>query len=135
MGTQGRYGQPDRKRNKQKGQSNEFFRNARRVLSITWRWLYRLRSLVLSIPVAVMALSLAIRNLWVLPAKVGINLLESGEYSFYIGKGLAVLLPLALTAFCLILLYSSKKILYPWLISVFSLALPLLIWVTNVIPS
>lgn len=112
-----------------------FCQNAWQVLKITGRWLYKLRSLVLSIPVAVMALSLAIRNLWALPNSVGINLLENGSYSFFVGKGIAVIVPLGVTALCLLMMYCSRKILYPWLVSVFSLALPLLLWVTNVFPS
>ncbi len=112
-----------------------FCGNAWQVMKITGKWLYKLRSLVLSIPVAVTALSLAIRNLWALPASVGINLLENGGYSFYIGKGIAVLVPLGVTALCLLLMYCSRKILYPWLISVFSLVLPLVLWVTNAFPS
>ncbi len=112
-----------------------FCGNAWQVMKITGKWLYKLRSLVLSIPVAVTALSLAIRNLWALPTNVGINLLESGAFSFYVNKGIAVIVPLGVTALCLLLMYCSRKILYPWLISVFSLVLPLVLWVTNVFPS
>lgn len=112
-----------------------FCGNAWQVMKITGKWLYKLRSLVLSIPVAVMALSLAIRNLWALPTNVGINLLENGGYSFYLNKGIAVIVPLGITALCLLLMYCSRKILYPWLISVFSLMLPLVLWLTNAFPS
>ena len=43
--------------------------------------------------------------------------------------------PLILTCFCLLLMFCSKKILYPWLISVFSLMLPIVLWLTNVFPA
>lgn len=105
------------------------------VLTMTGRWAYRLRSLVLSIPVFVCACALAIRNVSLLPELVGINILASGEYQWFISRGAAVMLPLALTAVCLLLMFCSKKILYPWLISVFSLAVPLVLWITNVFPA
>ena len=35
------------------------------------------------------------------------------------------------TVICLLLMACSKKILYPWLISVLSLALPILLWIIN----
>jgi hypothetical protein len=105
------------------------------VIKLTAKWLYKLKTLVLAIPVAVAAVVLALRNLWGLPGNVGINLLESGEYAFYLNKGLAVLLPLGITALCLFFMFISRKILYPWLVSVFSLALPVVLWITNTFPS
>ncbi|MBQ7341216.1 MAG: hypothetical protein IJW41_03520 [Oscillospiraceae bacterium] len=108
-----------------------FCGNAWQVMKITGRWLYKLRSLVLSIPVAVLAVSLALRNLWALPGNVGINLLDNGAYAFYVNKGIAVIVPLAITALCLLFMYISRRILYPWLVSVFSLALPIVLWITN----
>ena len=104
------------------------------VLTMTGRWAYRLRSLVLSIPVFVCACALAIRNVSLLPELVGINILASGEYQWFISRGAAVMLPLALTAVCLLLMFCSKKILYPWLISVFSLVLPIALWFTYLFP-
>lgn len=104
------------------------------VLRLTFRWAYKLRSLVLSIPVAVVALALAVRNLAQLPAQVGFNLLSNGQYQFMVSKGVAVCLPLAITAACLCMMLLSKKILYPWLISVFSLVLPIALWFTYLFP-
>ena len=112
-----------------------FCSNAWQVMKLTGRWLYKLRSLVLSIPVAVMAITLALRNLWALPGNVGINLMENGAYSFYVNKGIAVIVPLAITALCLLFMYISRRILYPWLVSVCSLLLPLVLWITNVFPA
>jgi len=116
----------------QDSQFKTFCGNAWQVMKLTGRWLYKLRSLVLSIPVAVLAVTLALRNLWALPMNVGINLMENGAYSFYVNKLIAVLVPLGITALCLLFMYISRKILYPWLVSVFSLALPLVLWITNV---
>lgn len=112
-----------------------FLKKAGIVLKMTAKWAYQLRSLVLSIPVFVCACALAIRNVALLPEMVGINMLASGEYQWLVSRGVAVMLPLAITAVCLLLMFCSKKILYPWLISVFSLALPLVLWITNVFPS
>ncbi len=98
-------------------------------------WVYKLRSVILAIPVAVAAVVLAIRNLAVLPAEVGINLLANGEYAFTVGKLVAVMGPLAVTALSLLLVFCSRRTLYPWLISVFTLVLPLLLWITNVFPA
>lgn len=101
------------------------------VLKLTGQWIYKLRSLVLSIPIFVCAGVLAIRNARLLPASVGINILANGDYQWYISRGAAVLIPFVVTIFCLGMMAISKKVLYPWLISVFSLALPLVVWLTN----
>ncbi len=112
-----------------------FCKKAGFVLALTSKWAYKLRSFVLSIPVFICAVVLAIRNVKLLPQHVGINMLESGQYQWVISRGIAVMFPLAVTILCLVLVLSSKKVLYPWLISVFSLALPLVIWFTNTFPS
>lgn len=100
-----------------------------------WKWAYRLRSVVLAIPVAVGAVILAIHNMAKLPAEVGINIQATGEYAQMVGKSVAVMGPLALTAVCLLMVFCSRKVLYPWLISLFSLLLPIFIYITNVFPS
>lgn len=103
-------------------------------LRAVWKWVYRLRSVILAIPVAAGAVILAIHNQAKLPAEVGINIQASGEYAEMVGKSVAVLGPLAVTAVCLLMVFCSRKVLYPWLISLFSLALPILIYITNVFP-
>ena len=97
-----------------------------------WKWVYRLRSVVLAIPVAIAAAVLAIHNTAKLPDLVGFNLQASGEYAQLVGKGIAVFGPVAVTAVCLLMVFCSRKVLYPWLISVFSLVLPIVIYLTNV---
>ena len=106
----------------------------RAKLKAFWKWAYRLRSVILAIPVAIGAVVLAIYNQANLPDMVGINIQATGEYAQMIGKGIAVLGPLAVTAVCLLMMFCSRKVLYPWLISLFSLALPLLIYITNTFP-
>ena len=107
---------------------------AMQKLKELWQWAYRLRSIVLVLPVAVSAVLLALFNFAKLPAAVGINIQPNGEYAMMISKAVAVMGPLALTAVCLLMVFCSKKTLYPWLISLFSLVLPLLIYITNIFP-
>ena len=105
------------------------------VLALTGRWAYKLRSILLAIPVAVTAIALALRNMQQLPTQVGINILASGEYQWLVSRAVAAFVPLGVTVLCLAMMFCSKKVLYPWLISLFSLVLPLVIWLTNVLPS
>lgn len=95
-----------------------------RGLRTVWRWVYRLRSIVLAIPVLVTSVILAIYNMANLPEIIGINIQSNGEYTQAITRGVAVMGPFALTAVCLLLMFCSKRVLYPWLISLFSLVLP-----------
>ena len=108
-----------------------FFQKVGFVLKLTLKWAYKLRSWVMSIPVFVCAGALAIRNARLLPDMVGVNILANGEYQWFISRGAAVLIPFAVTTVCLLLMLISKKTLYPWLISLFSLVLPLVVWLTN----
>lgn len=124
------------------GSVASFWTDAKPVLNRIWSvikeigsWIYKLRSVILAIPVAIGAIYLAIRNMAVLPEEVGINLLETGEYAMTVGRGVAVMGPLAVTALSLLLMFCSRKTLYPWLISLFTLALPILLWVINVFPA
>lgn len=103
-------------------------------LKTVWKWIYRLRSVILAIPVAIGAIILAIYNQANLPEEVGINIQTTGEYAQTVSRSVAVLGPLAVTAVCLLMVFCSRKVLYPWLISLFSLVLPLLIYITNIFP-
>ena len=106
-----------------------------RVINTIGMWLFRLRKFVLAAPVVYYALRLASYNQEHLPEQVGINLQSTGEFAQYIGRNLAVMGPLALTASCLILMFCSRKAMYSWAISVFTLALPLLILISNLYPA
>ena len=106
-----------------------------RVLASIGKWIYRLRGFFMAIPVAVAALYLAAQNMSRLPEEVGINLLENGQYEYLISRGLAVMAPLVVTAVCLVMMWLSRRTVYPWIISIFSLVLPWLIWITNVFPA
>ena len=102
-------------------------------------WLYRLimrfRKIFITIPVVYGALKLAMYNQENLPSQVGILLQENGSYAYTVAQNVAIMGPLAVTAACLLLMFCSRRTLYPWLISMFSLALPVLILITNIFPS
>ena len=104
------------------------------VLGQIGKWIYRLRGFFMAIPVALAALYLAAQNMSRLPEEVGINLQANGEYAFLISRGLAVMAPLVVTGVCLVMMWLSRRTIYPWIISIFSLVLPILIWITNVFP-
>lgn len=102
-----------------------------RVLGAIGTWIWRLRGVLISIPVAVAAWRLAVYNKANLPEEVGLNMLSTGEFAKTIPLQAAVMGPLFLTVACLVLVCCSRKNLYPWLISVFTLAIPLLLLLTN----
>ena len=97
--------------------------------------LYRLRKVVLAAPVVYYALKLASYNRTHLPELVGINLQPTGEFAQYISRNMAVMGPLALTLGCLILMFCSRKAMYSWAISIFTLTLPLLLLLSNAYPT
>ena len=86
-------------------------------------------------PVVYYALKLAAYNRQHLPELVGINLQANGEFAQYISKNAAVMGPLGLTIGCLALMFCSRKAMYSWAISVFTLALPLLLLLSNAYPT
>ena len=121
---------------------NEVLGKIRPVSDAIWNvvypvgmWIYRLRSLILAIPVVILAIWIARINFEMLPDLVGINLQNNGEYAYMVAKEVAVYGPMAITALWLLMVVMSKKTLYPWLISLFSLVLPFLILLTNVFPA
>lgn len=105
------------------------------VIRILCLVLFRLRSVFLAIPVIYVALRLAAYNSEHLPLLVGLNLQTTGEFAKTISRQSAVSGPLFLTGGCLVLTFLSKKTLYPWLISVFTLVIPVLLLITNMYPA
>lgn len=120
----------DMKENKANGNSDgSLFR-------ITCMWVYKLRSVFLAIPVAFTAILLAIDNLVKLPEVVEICIPAEG-FAIQIvelSKMVAVFGPLLITALCLVMMFCSRRVTYPWLISVFSLILPLFLYFASVFP-
>ena len=98
--------------------------------SATGKWTYKLRAFVLAIPIVVIAVILAVSNMATLPAAVAIGLpnIVNGILVFQevlVSKILAVFIPLLVTAFCLLMMFLSKRISFPFLVSLFSLILPI----------
>ena len=106
----------------------------KKVIGILIMCIYRLRAVFMAIPVAFYALKLAAYNMKHLPEEVGINLLSNGEFAMTIGRELAVMGPLVVTASCLVLMFASRKALYPWAVSIFTLLLPVLLLFSNQYP-
>ena len=100
-----------------------------------WVYIFHFRKVLLSIPVVGMSIYLARLNWTQLPDQVGLSLMSNGQFAQTVAKEAAVYGPMGVTAICLALMVCSRRALYPRLISVFTLVLPLLILITNVFPS
>lgn len=107
----------------------------KRVVGILVMLVYRMRSVFLAIPVVWYALKLAAYNSKHLPEEVGLNLLSTGEFAMTISRELAVMGPLVVTVACIVLMVFSRKALYPWAVSIFTLILPVLLLVSNLYPA
>lgn len=107
-------------------------------------YIYKLRGLILAVPTATVAIVLAAINNTRLPETVETVLpsidLEAADAILgflvyrteYIPRSTAVFAPAVLTLACLLLMLCSKRVLYPWMISLFSLVIPLFLLLTNV---
>ncbi|MBQ6890601.1 MAG: hypothetical protein IJN53_06275 [Oscillospiraceae bacterium] len=103
------------------------------AFKIVYGYCFRLRKIILAVPVIGVAVWLASYCRQRMPDIVGIGLKSTGDYAFTISRDAAVLGPLAITFFCLIMMFCSRRTLYPWLISVFTLILPIFIMATNMV--
>ena len=104
------------------------------TLISAWNYVLKFQKIFLAVPVGTMAVILALQNLIKLPVIVGLDLQTNGDYSIQIVREVAALGPMAITAVCLLLMFCSKRTLTPWMVSVISLLLPLLILITNTFP-
>ena len=105
------------------------------VINFIGVWLFRLRKFVMAAPVVYYALKLADYNRQNLPEQVGLNLQATGEFAQMISREMAVTGPLALTVGCLFLMFCSRKATYAWAVSIFTLALPILLLISNLYPA
>lgn len=115
--------------------ADQVYRKGKEIWDVAKPWVWRFRKVIFAIPVVYFALYLARLNWNVLPDMVGLNLQSTGEYAKYISKDLAVYGPLGVTGGCLAMMFLSRKTVYPWMICMFSMLLPLLILITNIFPS
>ena len=101
------------------------------VVGTLCQWIFRLRKIFMALPVLYAAVKLAQENLELLPETVGFDIQSTGEFAQMISRETAVYGPLGVTVLCIVLMALSRKTVYPWLISIFTLVLPLLIRVLN----
>lgn len=106
-----------------------------RIVKIGAGYVIKMRKIFLAIPVVWGAVYLAIYNEAHLPAIVGFDLQTNGDFTFQVIRELAVLGPVVITGVCLLLMFISRRLLTPWLVSMFSLLLPVFILVTNTFPA
>lgn len=107
----------------------------KRIVGIFVMVIYRLRGVILGVPVIWHALKLAAYNREHLPEMVGIDLMSNGAFAMTISRELAVTGPLVVTIACLVLMLTSRKVLYPWAVSVFTLILPVVLLMSNIYPA
>ena len=105
------------------------------VLEVIVNLLYKLRKVFMAAPVVYYAIKLARFNSVNLPKVVGINLQSNGAFAQTLTRQMAVMGPLGVTAACLLLMFLSRKAMYPWAISIFSLAIPILLLLSNRYPA
>lgn len=101
------------------------------VVVTLFSWIFRLRKVFMILPVLLAALQLAIYSQENLPETVGFNIQATGEFAQVISRDTAVYGPLGLTCACLVLVLLSRRTVYPWIISIFTLVLPVLILALN----
>jgi len=100
-----------------------------------WRLGFELRKVVMAIPVVIAMVSLANECRQQLPEMVGINLMANGDFEKLVARETAIAATMAITVVCLVFMFLSRKTVYPWLISLMSLLLPILLIVTNIFPA
>ena len=105
------------------------------VCEEAWVYIFHFRKVLLCLPVVMASIYLARLNWTYLPDQVGISLMVNGQFAEMVSKSAAVYGPMGVTAVCLVLMVCSRRALYPWLISIFTLVLPFLIYLTNIYPA
>lgn len=100
-----------------------------------WKVIWTCKGVIISLPVLWIAIVQAFQNAGRLPEMVGLNIQATGAYGMTVTRSTAVVVPLLITLVCILMTCLTKRNLFPWLISVFSLVLPVLIWVINIYPA
>lgn len=125
----------ENKLNERWAKTQEVFRIIGRVFYIIGRILFHMRKIFLTLPVLWLAFKVYNYAKELLPDTVGVWLLENGDYAFSLGVDAALISCLAVTAACLVLMYLSRRTILPWIISIFTLVLPVMLVLTNMYPS
>lgn len=100
------------------------------VLGTTGKWIFRLRSIFLAVPLVLAAVILAIKNVRELPPSIIVYFPQIENNALVLAaqqieRGYAVNAPFILTLICVGMMLISRRMLYPLLIGIFSLILPL----------
>ena len=106
-----------------------------RVLSRIAYFFYCIRSVFFALPIVYLALRIRDMCTEKLPETVGLFLQSSGDFAMLLPRDTAINSCMLITGGCLLMMFLSRKTLYPWLISLFSLVLPLLILLINAFPA
>ena len=120
--------------NKENGvirKAGNVYRKISKIIDGICIWVYRLRKVIMAAPVVYFALKIAGENADRLPKVVGLDLQSTGEFAHTISRTMAVQGPLLITAVALLMMFLSKKAVFPWVVSILTLALPYLIYFTN----
>lgn len=107
----------------------------KRVFQIIGKVLYHSRKVFLTVPVVLAALKIYEIAKERLPENVGVFLQDDGVFKYMFPMNKALMYCFAATGICLLMMYCSRKTIYPWVISLFTLVLPLLLIITNMYPA
>ena len=94
-------------------------------------FIYRMRKVFLAVPLLAAAVYEAAKNYAELPEQVGFQLTEAGTFARMYPKEIAIWAPFGMTFLCIVLMFCSRKCVYPWLIGVLTLVLPVLLLAMN----
>ena len=102
-----------------------------KVIKTIGVWLFRIRAIFMAIPVLLAAVRLAAYCRENLPEMVGLDIHASGEFAHMIERDQAIHGCLMVTGACLVMMLFSRRTVYPWIISIFTLVLPVLLLMVN----
>lgn len=103
-------------------------------------WLFKFRSIFLAIPVIIATVVLASVNMARLPESLMVKLpgfTGSGQLildTFLLEKPAAVFIPVVLTGICVVMMFFSRRVVYPWICSILTLILPLFLYFITIFP-
>ena len=113
----------------------KFMEPVDKVLATIGKVLYHLRKIFMAIPVVIVGMKVFVYAKEKLPAEVGLLLQETGGYQYLLDRDTALSCCMVITGACLLLMYLSRKTIYPWIISLFTLILPLFLVISNMFPA
>lgn len=117
------------------GRKSSGYRQFQKIFGSVIMAFYHLRKVFMAIPVVYYAFKIAIYNSEQLPVEVGLFLQNSGDFLWMFSRNAAVFWPLVLTLACVFLMFFTRKAMYSWAVSIFTLALPLLLLFSNRYPA